>query len=202
MLLQRSGEDERQVGDQRSEEERQRDRRRDVHAVLLSLSELGDQRVVRCAVHRHKQIEQDQEDQHPDDIDLADMADRRAEDEHRDQRERDGRDSHKRDPASVRVFAPVGERGDQRIRHRVKDTADEGDQSQNRQDPPDDQARRDIKLRARLHRLRRRQVKCHKPRVDNAAQNRPAQLSDGKCPHFLLSQSSRSHSCPLLWNLF
>ena len=59
---------ERQICDQCSEEICERDRGGNVHPVLLGLSELGNEGIVRSTVHRHEQVEQDQEHEDPDDV--------------------------------------------------------------------------------------------------------------------------------------
>ena len=187
-----------QVSDQRAEEEGQGDRRGDVHPVFLCFAELGDQRVVRRAVHGHEQVEEDQENKDPDDVDRADRFHRRKEHQDRDHRKGNGRPLHKGNAPALRVPAPVREGGNPGIRHRVKDPAKKGDQAEHRQHAEDHQARRHIELRPRVHRALRRQVEGHKPGVDDAAEDGPAQLANRKNPHFLFCQTSGFHTVFLL----
>ena len=92
---------ERRVCEKRTDEEGERDGGRNCHSVFLRLAELADECVVRSAVHRHKEIEQDDEDGNPSDVYTADLVFRRTEQEHSDDRKRNGGPLHKRNTASA-----------------------------------------------------------------------------------------------------
>ena len=171
--------------------------------MLLGISKLCNQRIIRCTEHGHKQIEENQRNQHPDNVQGAGRlsflhAERREEDQHGNDGKGHGCPLHERDPAAFRVFAPVGQGSDPRIRHRVKNPADEGDQAEDRQRSENDQAGRHIEQRAFLDRAFRRKVICHQPGGHNTAENGPAQLANGKDPHFFFGETSGFHSLILL----
>ena len=110
-----AGEQEWGVGKEGSAKVGQRDERGDVHTVFLGLAEFGDEGVIGGAVHRHEQIEQDDEDADPRDIDAADGFHRCAEEQDGDHREGDCAPAHEGNSATEFALAAVGERGDHRV---------------------------------------------------------------------------------------
>ena len=117
---QHSRENKGRIGEHGSREERERDSCGDVHTVVLGFSEFRDKRVVRSAVHRHKQVEQYDEYGNPCHVPRADFFHRRAKQQNGYDRKRNRRVLHKRNTSAAFVLASVRKRSDKRVGYRVK----------------------------------------------------------------------------------
>lgn len=113
------GEEPREIGEQvRDREPRdvgERDIGRDVDSVFLRVAELGNQRIVRCAVDCHEQIEQHQRDKQNDIIDDHVSGRREREDPDGNDGERNGDDLHEGDTPAALKTTGVRPPGNERI---------------------------------------------------------------------------------------
>ena len=191
--LQRAGQGERQIGQEGAEEEGERNGGGDEHPVFLGFAELGNEGVIGRAVHGHEKIEENEGHEDPDDIDGALFLHGGEENQDSHDRKGNGGPLHKGNTAALRVFAAIGKGGDPRVGDRVEDAADEGDEPQNREHTEDDQAGGHIKLCAGGERTFGREIKGDQPCGHNTGEDGPAELADGKDPHFFFGQTSCFH---------
>ena len=153
-------------------------------SCILRCAKLRNQSVIGRAVGRHKQVKQKQCNKQPEAVDRRNAVHRRPEDKHGDQSERHCDFSHERNSAASGILRPVRQIGNQRIRDRVKDTAERGNRADDCRDAEDYAPLRYEERLPLRDGILRRLIEVDQPVGDQSRQNRPAELSDRKAPHF------------------
>lgn len=161
------------------------------------MTEFGDQRVVRRAVDRYEKIKEKHHHKKPDAVHPRLVVHRCDIGQHRHDRERNGRFSHERDPASVRIFTAVRQISDPGIRHGVKDTPERVDRAENRDDSENHPSLRDEDGLPRVEHLLVRLIERHDPVREDRRHQRPAELPDREAPDYFAAYIFHFY-CPLL----
>ncbi len=166
--LQRAPDERSGIADRRSQQERHRDISRNTDAGVLCGSQFRDQRVIRRAVGRHEQIEQEERNQEPDAVYAGDRVHRRPENEDRNQRERNRDLLHERNPSPLRVCGSIRKVCDHRVCYSVEHSAERRNTADHGGDPEDHASLRDEKCLTCGDRIRIRLIEVNKPVCDQS----------------------------------